>query len=145
FSVPGGYLDASAAKVTSGIDVLAGTTREEMGAWLGRLPQAQGLSRDGVMRNFVVMFRERANEAYDLYSERRRGAVPAQLLTEAMTDAGFRMGALRFAELQEAAGRPAYVYRFDWPSAAYGGALGACHGLEMPFVFGNPSEWRDAH
>ena len=25
---------------------------------------------------------------------------------------------------------------FDWPSPAIGGALGSCHGLEVPFVFG---------
>jgi para-nitrobenzyl esterase len=30
-----------------------------------------------------------------------------------------------------------YAYRFDWRSPMAGGALGACHGLEIPFVFGN--------
>jgi para-nitrobenzyl esterase len=28
------------------------------------------------------------------------------------------------------------MYRFDWESPALGGALGACHAVELPFVFG---------
>ena len=27
------------------------------------------------------------------------------------------------------------MYEFAWPSPAFGGMLGACHGLEIPFVF----------
>jgi para-nitrobenzyl esterase len=29
-----------------------------------------------------------------------------------------------------------HVYLFDWESPAFGGILGACHALELPFVFG---------
>jgi para-nitrobenzyl esterase len=28
------------------------------------------------------------------------------------------------------------MYRFDWASPLFGGLLGACHGLDIPFVFG---------
>jgi para-nitrobenzyl esterase len=28
------------------------------------------------------------------------------------------------------------MYQFDWQSPARGGTLGACHGIEIPFVFG---------
>jgi hypothetical protein len=28
-----------------------------------------------------------------------------------------------------------FAYEFAWRSAAFGGALGACHGVELPFVF----------
>jgi para-nitrobenzyl esterase len=27
------------------------------------------------------------------------------------------------------------MYEFDWKSRAFGGALGACHALEIPFTF----------
>ena len=27
------------------------------------------------------------------------------------------------------------MYRFDWATPAFGGLLGACHGIEIPFVF----------
>lgn len=34
-----------------------------------------------------------------------------------------------------AQGQRAWVYEFAWPSPSYGGRLGACHSLEIPFVF----------
>jgi para-nitrobenzyl esterase len=30
-----------------------------------------------------------------------------------------------------------FAYLFDWPSPAMGGVLGACHAMEIPFVFSN--------
>ncbi|GAA5063316.1 carboxylesterase/lipase family protein [Nocardia callitridis] len=35
-----------------------------------------------------------------------------------------------------------WLYRFDWAPAE--SPLGACHCLELPFVFGNAAAWRDA-
>ena len=44
----------------------------------------------------------------------------------------FRWPARRFAELHR--GRT-HFYEFDWRSPAFGGELGACHGIELGFVF----------
>lgn len=49
----------------------------------------------------------------------------------------FRMPSLHLAEAQAAAGGRAYLYELTWPAPAFGGALGACHGLDIPLVFGN--------
>jgi para-nitrobenzyl esterase len=38
--------------------------------------------------------------------------------------------------LADALPGPAHVYEFAWRSPAFDGRLGACHGLELPFVFG---------
>ena len=57
---------------------------------------------------------------------------PGQVLTDAMTDLVFRWPARRFAEMHQ--GRT-HFYEFDWRSPAFGGRLGACHGMELPFVF----------
>jgi para-nitrobenzyl esterase len=35
-----------------------------------------------------------------------------------------------------------YAYRFDWTSPFMEGALGACHSLEVPFVFGTLTDPR---
>lgn len=43
---------------------------------------------------------------------------------------------MRMALAQRAHGGDAYLYLFDWESPARRGELGACHALEMPFVFG---------
>jgi para-nitrobenzyl esterase len=62
----------------------------------------------------------------------RKGVKPGQVLTDALTDLVFRWPARRFAEAHR--GRT-HMYEFDWRSPAFGGELGAAHGMEMPFVF----------
>jgi para-nitrobenzyl esterase len=49
----------------------------------------------------------------------------------------FRMPALRLVEAQCRNHQPAYNYLFTWKSPVMGGVLGACHVLEIGFVFGN--------
>ena len=39
------------------------------------------------------------------------------------------------AERQSALGNDVYMYRFDYCTPVFGGVLGACHALEIPFVF----------
>lgn len=51
-------------------------------------------------------------------------------------DLRFRIPTLRLAELHQARGLDTYVYLFCQGSPALNGALGACHALELPFVFG---------
>ncbi|MEU7750073.1 carboxylesterase family protein [Nonomuraea sp. NPDC049158] len=57
---------------------------------------------------------------------------------EEETDRLFRHGSLELA----AAMTTAHAYQFDWSPA--GSALGACHCVELPFVFGGLRAWRDA-
>lgn len=47
-----------------------------------------------------------------------------------------------YAAAADAAGRSAYLYRFDWLSPQDG--RGACHCLELPFVLGRAGAWDDA-
>ena len=47
------------------------------------------------------------------------------------------MPSLHLAEAQTAARGRAHVYELTWPAPGMGGALGACHGLDVPLVFGN--------
>ncbi|WP_210576840.1 carboxylesterase/lipase family protein [Streptomyces sp. GESEQ-4] len=54
-----------------------------------------------------------------------------------LSDWLFRMPSLRLAHEQRAAGGRAYVYELTWPAPGMGGVLGACHGLDVPLVFGN--------
>ncbi|MFE3743458.1 carboxylesterase/lipase family protein [Streptomyces sp. NPDC059134] len=49
----------------------------------------------------------------------------------------FRMPSLRLAEAQIAGGGTARVYELTWQSPGMGGALGACHALDVPLTFGN--------
>jgi para-nitrobenzyl esterase len=53
-------------------------------------------------------------------------------MTEALSDLVFRWPARQFAAAHQ--GRT-HVYEFDWRSTSSRGELGACHAVEMPFVF----------
>jgi para-nitrobenzyl esterase len=51
-------------------------------------------------------------------------------------DLRFRIPSLRFAEHYVKQQPATFVYLFTYESPALAGALGACHALELPFVFG---------
>ena len=68
--------------------------------------------------------------ALERYRQRVAGTrPPGVVLSEVATDWFFRIPALRLAESVPRG----HVYEFAWESPV--GGLGACHGLEVPFVF----------
>ncbi len=69
------------------------------------------------------------------YAEADRSWSPGGVLAAVTTDWMFRIPAIRFAEARHAAPASTHVYEFCWPSPVRGGTLGACHFLEIPFVF----------
>lgn len=75
-------------------------------------------------------------------SSRTRLGLPADnraLLRAIEGDLRFRIPSWRVAEQHADLGGVTYAYQFDYVSPALRGALGACHGLELPFVFGTLS------
>jgi para-nitrobenzyl esterase len=68
---------------------------------------------------------------------RGESTAPGEILTAIQSDLMFRVPALSLASAQEANGRPSYAYLFNWKSPVMDGILGACHALEIGFVFGN--------
>ncbi|MDO0916618.1 carboxylesterase family protein [Streptomyces sp. DT2A-34] len=62
---------------------------------------------------------------------------PAERIFELVqSDWLFRMPSLHLAEAQVAGGGRAHLYELTWAAPANGGALGACHALDIPLVFG---------
>jgi para-nitrobenzyl esterase len=59
-----------------------------------------------------------------------------RLFERVQTDWLFGQPSLRLAQAQRAAGGHAHVYELTWQSPGSGGALGACHGLDIPLLFG---------
>lgn len=120
-------------------DVMIGWTRDEMSAFLAPDEAVRGASGEAVRGVFARHFGAGADEAIAEYRGRARGDGPVALLGELLCDATFAGGALAFAERLAAAGRPAHVFRFDW--AAPGNPFGACHCIELPFVFDTLPAW----
>jgi para-nitrobenzyl esterase len=82
----------------------------------------------------------RAEQLVEVYTRSRRElGLPhnEQAVLRAIEgDLRFRMAAVRLAETHVRARSPVYTYMFTQESPALRGALGACHALELPFVFG---------
>jgi para-nitrobenzyl esterase len=101
-----------------------------------KLEEAQIYQR---MSTFVST--ENAKKMAAIYRKARekRGeaAPPADILSAFQTDQMFRIPALELVEAQQANQQAAYNYLLTWKSPAMGGVLGACHALEIGFVFGN--------
>ncbi len=75
---------------------------------------------------------KKASESLEAYRAAQPGASGGKVFTTAMSDMIFRLPARRFAALHQ--GRT-HLYEFGWRSPAFDCELGACHGLELPFVF----------
>jgi para-nitrobenzyl esterase len=123
------------------VDVMVGTTREEMAAFYCIDPEIDAAPMDAVENVVASMFKAEYRPYYDEFRAMRTAKTNAALLGDLMTDAMFRIGSLRMAEWRADQGRPVYLYQFDWQSPA---GFEACHCLEIPFVFDNFANWPDA-
>ncbi|MBV9792820.1 MAG: carboxylesterase/lipase family protein [Actinobacteria bacterium] len=101
--------------------VAAGTIGAIDDATVEAMAGAYGLSGDGLT----------------VYRSGRAGASPGDLLAAVISDWFFRVPAIRVAEARDAggAGDRTWMYRFDHPEPGDNHELGACHGVEVPFVF----------
>ncbi|MDN4609848.1 carboxylesterase/lipase family protein [Arthrobacter burdickii] len=65
------------------------------------------------------------------------GSVPSgtELLEAAISDAVYRQPSNRLLDARQGSSGNTFSYLFSWRSPALGGKLGACHALDVPFVF----------
>ena len=122
---------ALAAGASDGIDLLVGTNTEEYRLWF-----VPGGLNDRVSRLALrlAMLKLRAPwRAARIYGSGMPGSSPGEILGAIATDWLLRVPVNRLADAR--VGRPGhtYVYEFAWPSPVQ--QLGACHGLELGFVF----------
>jgi para-nitrobenzyl esterase len=125
----------------AGIPVLVGTTLEEWELFGAADPTIFTLHEDELVRRVGEnVGAESALGLVDAYRKARSGrgepVTPTDLWLAIETDRIFRIAALQLADTQRAVGTPAHSYLFTWKSPAMGGMLGACHALELGFVFG---------
>jgi para-nitrobenzyl esterase len=129
--LPRGPLDAVSAGSAAGVPLLIGTTKEEWKLF-GLLMPGGELTREQVVARLgaVTGDGEGFVRAYGA-----DGAAPAEVFSSVVTDYVFRIPAVRLAEAQLDHTPQVWMYLFSWPSRAFDGRLGACHAMELPFVF----------
>ncbi|WP_258341067.1 carboxylesterase/lipase family protein [Saccharopolyspora gregorii] len=126
--------EAVAAGSAAGIDVLVSTCREEMALYLA----ASGVVDSTTDEQAVAALGASHPDASGVLAAYGLGRRPAgEALSAALTDLVFRLPAREFAARHRDSGGRTHVAEFTWRSPRFGGRLGACHGLELPFVFHN--------
>jgi para-nitrobenzyl esterase len=116
--------------LTGQVELMVGHTRHEqrlltlISGQLGSVSEADAIDTAEIFAPDPVRYREAFPDPQDLFEVVR-------------SDWLFRMPSLHLAEAQLAAGGRAHLYELTWPAPGMGGVLGACHGLDVPLVFGN--------
>lgn len=136
--VPRHPFDALLAGAGADIPVIIGSTTEEHRLWFVPTGLSESLGRVhllGAMLKFGVSPRTAS-----LYRRNRPGAPFGEILGALATDLLLRIPFNRIVDARDDA--PSYLYEFAWASRIDG--LGACHALELGFVF-DTVDGVDAH
>ncbi|MDX2546685.1 carboxylesterase/lipase family protein [Streptomyces sp. WI04-05B] len=137
--VPRDPLEALVDGAAADVDLLLGWTRDEYRLWLVPGGLLERIDRLGAVALAGAMARCHCGpEVPRGYRTLHPDAGPADLVGQLVTDHLLRVPLHRLAEARGEGGRGgeggrAYVYEFAWPSTRPG--LGACHSIELGFVF----------
>jgi para-nitrobenzyl esterase len=129
-------IDAIANGAGHNVQVLTGTTTEESRLFL--IPTPWALMTQPMAENTLATYNI-PTEFYDTYKASRPGAdnTAAVIVSAVLTDRFFRIPAYRLAEARANAPTDTHVYEFAWrvPTTYNGLKLGACHAVEVPFMW----------
>ncbi|MGW2519981.1 carboxylesterase/lipase family protein [Streptomyces sp. NPDC001617] len=127
--------EALASGAGRDVDLLVGHNRDEfrlflvLAGQLGKLGEEQAT---WALRTFAPG----GPDGERAYRTAFPDATPGELFERVQTDWLFGMPSLKLAEAQVAGGGRAHVYELTWSAPGNGGVLGACHGLDIPLLFG---------
>ena len=131
--------EALAAGDATGLELVIGTTRDEAALFTAMVPMLRTIEEAALptMLGMLVGNSDDAARLIEVYKSSRGEAVtPGDIVVAAMTDRMFRQHSIRLADAASAARTPTWMYLFDWRGTGLDGeSLGACHALEVPFVF----------
>ena len=134
-SLPAHPLEPPTREAGSPVPLLLGSNRDEWRLFTvllqGNMAKAQA--------DLHQIFGTATGQVHKIYTQGRAEQAQAAELAwiDMQGDRIFRIPAIRQAEAHIRQGAPVWMYRFDWASPLFGGAIGACHGIEMPFVWNN--------
>ncbi len=121
--------------------VLHGTNRDEFRLFTAFDPSVASLNDEGLAQRLAGRFNsehfdsEHSANVLATYRGLHPEATPGQIWSAIETDTVFRQPAQQLADALRESATPSWQYLFAWPTTAFGGGLGSCHALEIPFVF----------
>ncbi len=124
--------DAVAAQGPSAVPLLIGTNSHEGTLFGMGLPKTV---TDDDLHGAVAEHSDDPARVVAAFRHEHSDHDNRRLAVEMLTDTMFRTPSLRVADAQADAGGSVHVYRFSWESQGFGGAFGATHALDIPFVW----------
>ncbi|MDQ1002995.1 para-nitrobenzyl esterase [Neobacillus niacini] len=115
------------------VSILIGTNKDEYNIFSAFDPEWKNADEIRVTKLFEKTF----GPLVPLISSYLGGNKPLslELYNKLLTMSIFTYPAQKLTELQVKQGAPVWMYRFDWETPVFGGALKSTHALEIPFVF----------
>ena len=140
--IPAPPIDRIVAGPGGTIDLIAGATTEEWGFFLVPGGAIEQITAE-VLTGAVMAYGLPVEATLASYGAADPGASPGDLLAAIQSDWYVRIPTIRLADAHAEGMAATYMYEFAWRSPQFDGRLGACHGLEVAFVFdtlGNGTE-----
>ncbi len=132
--LPARPMDRIVSGASADVDVLVGTNTDEWRLFLVSTGMMEQITAE-VVAGAAAACGLPAEAALAAYRAAHPGASAGDLLAAIQTDWWCRIPALRLAEAHAKSPAATYMYEFAWRSPQHGGFLGACHALEVAFVF----------
>ena len=132
--IPRDPFDPDAPAISAGVPMIIGTCLEDQGLSM----TDWDIGEDGLKAWAETLVPGKSamvlGEYRKLYPDKRPFLIKAMIAT----DKAWRRNAMLQAERKTAQGRAAaYMYRWDWPTPAFGGKFGAIHGTDLSMSFYN--------
>jgi para-nitrobenzyl esterase len=135
-----------ASPQVANIPMLIGWNRQDMSFFPGDDLGLFDLDERTLGERLEPNLGDRTAQIVAWYRENDRTATPGDLYFRIYSDWSIGGAVLMQAQRKAAlAGAPTYVYRFDYPSPAYHGKLGAVHSSETSCVFGTQGPFSSGH
>jgi carboxylesterase type B len=132
--LPARPIDRIVGGASAGVDVLVGTNIEEFRLMLVPSGVIEHVTNEALVA-VVAAYGLPVEAALATYRAAYPNAHPGDLLETIQGDWYWRIPTIRVAEAHAKNSSATYMYEFAWRSPQFNGLLGACHGLEIPFVF----------
>ena len=125
-----------AAGNAADVDLLIGTCAEECRLFVWAMPEAmRAMVPIPPPGQWFAAAGYSDDEIRKVYSQARPSLDELEIDIAAWTDGLFTVPAARLADAQRSHHENVWSYRLSWRSPGAGGKLGACHALDIPFVF----------
>jgi para-nitrobenzyl esterase len=142
--IPARPIDRIVAGAAADIDLTVGTNTDEWRLFVVPGGAIEHVTHEALVA-VVAAYGPPVEATLDAYRAAHPSVSAGDLLAAIQTDWYWRMPAIRLADAhaKNAKTSPTYMYEFAWRSPQFNGLLGACHAVEIPFVFdtlGNETE-----